>query len=48
MSERTRALGTAAAHAERFLQTLDERPVAARVDASAIREALGGPLSEEG
>ncbi len=31
MPERTRGLSSAAAHAERFLQTLDERPVAARV-----------------
>ena len=30
MSERTRGLSSAAAHAERFLQALDERPVAAR------------------
>jgi len=48
MSERTRGLSTAAAHAERFLQALDERPVAARVDAAAIRKVLGGPLSEQG
>jgi glutamate/tyrosine decarboxylase-like PLP-dependent enzyme len=48
MSERTRALSAAHAHAERFLQTLDERPVVAAVDAGAIREALGGPLSEHG
>ena len=48
MSERTRGLSSAAAHAERFLETLDERPVAARADAAAIREALGGPLPELG
>src|SRR5680860_1087079 len=48
MSERTRGLSTAAAQAERFLQALDERPVAARADATAIRELLGGPLSEQG
>jgi len=46
--ERTRGLRAAVAHAERFLQTLDERPVAARVDAAAIREVLGGPLSDQG
>ena len=48
MSDRTRGLSAAAAHAERFLQTLDERPVGARVDAAAIRDVLGGPLSEHG
>jgi glutamate/tyrosine decarboxylase-like PLP-dependent enzyme len=48
MSERTRGLSSAAAHAERFLQALDERPVAARVDAAEIREVLGGLLSEQG
>jgi len=48
VSDRTRGLSAAAAHAERFLQTLDERPVGARVDAAAIRDVLGGPLSEHG
>jgi len=46
--ERTRGLSSAVTHAERFLETLDERPVAARVDAAAIREVLGGPLSDHG
>ena len=48
MPERTRGLSSAASHAERFLRALDQRPVAARVDASAIREVLGGPLPEQG
>src|SRR5918996_5047115 len=47
MSERTRGLSSAAAHAERFLDALDERPVAARADATEIRDVLGGPLPEE-
>jgi glutamate/tyrosine decarboxylase-like PLP-dependent enzyme len=48
MADRAAALRTAAAHAEAFLATLDERPVAARADAAAIRAALGGPLPEQG
>ena len=48
MSERARALDAAAAHARRFLESLDERPVAARGDAEAVRAALGGPLSAQG
>ena len=48
MYERTSGLSSAAGHAERFLQALDERPVAARVDAAAIREVLGGSLPEDG
>ncbi|MEA2271040.1 MAG: hypothetical protein QOC64_3650 [Solirubrobacteraceae bacterium] len=48
MSDRIRGLSAAAAHAERFLTGLDERPVAARADATAIRQALGGPLPEQG
>jgi glutamate/tyrosine decarboxylase-like PLP-dependent enzyme len=48
VSERNRALGVAAAHAERFLATLDERPVVAAADAAAVRAALGGPLPEQG
>jgi glutamate/tyrosine decarboxylase-like PLP-dependent enzyme len=48
MTDRTSALGAAAAHAERFLTTLDERPVAASADAAAVRAALGGPLPERG
>jgi glutamate/tyrosine decarboxylase-like PLP-dependent enzyme len=46
--DRTRGLSVAAAHAERFLRGLDERPVAARADAAAIRERLGGPLPAAG
>ncbi|GAA3080048.1 aminotransferase class V-fold PLP-dependent enzyme [Pseudonocardia yunnanensis] len=45
---RTRGLREAVAHAERFLLGLDERPVAAAVDASALRPVLGGPLPDEG
>jgi glutamate/tyrosine decarboxylase-like PLP-dependent enzyme len=48
MDERTRGLNAAAAHAERFLRTLDERPVEAQADASRIRETLGAPLAERG
>src|SRR4051794_11073263 len=48
MTDRAAALRTAAAHAEAFLATLDERPVAARADAPAIRATLGGPLPEQG
>ncbi len=48
MPERTRALSTAAARAEDFLRSLDERPVAAAADATAVRERLGGPLPERG
>lgn len=46
--DRTAALRTAAAHAEAFLSELDDRPVAARTDASAIRDNLGGRLPEDG
>ena len=46
--DRTRGLSAAAAHAQRFLATLDERPVAAQADAGRVRELLGGPLSEAG
>jgi glutamate/tyrosine decarboxylase-like PLP-dependent enzyme len=48
MPERVRALGAAAAHAERFLWSLDDRPVGARADAAAIREVLGGDLPADG
>ena len=48
MVDRTRGLSSAAAHAQRFLATLDERPVAAAADAAAIRGVLGGPLPDEG
>lgn len=48
MRDRTAELSAAAQHARDFLDTLDERPVAARVDAAGVREALGGPLPEHG
>ncbi|WP_029117649.1 aminotransferase class V-fold PLP-dependent enzyme [Mycobacterium sp. URHB0044] len=48
MPDRTAGLRLAATHAEAFLATLDERPVAARVDAAGVREALGGPLPIRG
>src|SRR5258705_9100298 len=41
-------LRAAAERAETFLATLDERPVAARADAAAVRGSLGGPLPELG
>jgi glutamate/tyrosine decarboxylase-like PLP-dependent enzyme len=45
---RTAALQTAVAHAETYLNGLDERRVAARADASAVRAALGGPMPDHG
>ena len=48
MRDRTAGLSTAAQHAREFLGGLDERPVAARVDAAIVRDALGGPLPEHG
>lgn len=48
MRDRTAGLSAAAQHARDFLDTLDERRVAARVDAAGVREALGGPLPEHG
>ena len=48
MRDRTAGLSAAAQHAREFLGTLDERPVAARVDAAGVRTALGGPLPEHG
>ena len=48
MNERSRGLSAAAGHAERFLGGLDERPVAAAADATAIRAVLGGPMPEQG
>ncbi|MBJ8344316.1 pyridoxal-dependent decarboxylase [Antrihabitans sp. YC2-6] len=46
--DRTAGLTTAAQHAHSFLESLDERPVTARVDASAVRAALGGPVPVRG
>jgi glutamate/tyrosine decarboxylase-like PLP-dependent enzyme len=48
MRDRTAALTAAAQHAREFLDGLDSRPVAARVDAAGVREALGGPLPLRG
>jgi glutamate/tyrosine decarboxylase-like PLP-dependent enzyme len=48
MSERARGLDAASGHARRFLDSLDERPVAARADAAGVQAALGGPLPERG
>ena len=48
MRDRTAGLSSAAQHAREFLDSLDERPVAARVDAAGVRDALGGPLPEHG
>lgn len=48
MRDRTAGLAAAAQHAEQFLAGLDERPVAARVDAAGVRDVLGGPLPEHG
>ena len=48
MPDRAAGLRAAVRHAEAFLATLDDRPVAARSDATAVRDALGGPLPEHG
>jgi glutamate/tyrosine decarboxylase-like PLP-dependent enzyme len=48
MRDRTAGLSAAAQHAREFLDSIDERPVAARVDAAGVRDALGGPLPERG
>jgi glutamate/tyrosine decarboxylase-like PLP-dependent enzyme len=48
MRNRSAALDVARQHAEAFLSTLDDRPVAARADAGAVRRALGGALPEYG
>jgi glutamate/tyrosine decarboxylase-like PLP-dependent enzyme len=48
MRDRTAGLSAAAQHARDFLDSLDDRPVAARVDAAGVRAALGGPLPEHG
>lgn len=42
------ALDAAHAAAVRFLEGLEKRPVGARADAAAMRDALGGPMPEEG
>jgi glutamate/tyrosine decarboxylase-like PLP-dependent enzyme len=48
MRDRTAGLSAAAQHAQEFLDSIDERPVAARVDAAGVRDALGGALPERG
>src|SRR4051812_11944832 len=48
MPDRTAGLDAAATHARRFLAGLDERPVAAAVEAPAVRETLGGPVPDDG
>jgi glutamate/tyrosine decarboxylase-like PLP-dependent enzyme len=48
MAEHRRALRAAAAHAERFLDGLGDRPVRAGVDAGAVRGVLGGPMPDVG
>jgi glutamate/tyrosine decarboxylase-like PLP-dependent enzyme len=48
MGDRSAGLDAAMRHAVAYLGGLDTRPVAARVDAGAVREALGGPLPEHG
>jgi glutamate/tyrosine decarboxylase-like PLP-dependent enzyme len=48
VADRSACLTTAVQHALEFLNTLDGRPVAARVDAAAVRRALGGPVPEHG
>jgi glutamate/tyrosine decarboxylase-like PLP-dependent enzyme len=46
MSELRDLLGLTRDLAADFLETLDERPLLARVDVAALRETLGGPLPE--
>jgi glutamate/tyrosine decarboxylase-like PLP-dependent enzyme len=48
MPDRTAGLAAAAEHAREFLDTVDERPVAAPVAAARVRQVLGGPLPEDG
>jgi glutamate/tyrosine decarboxylase-like PLP-dependent enzyme len=48
MRDRTAGLAAAAHHAQAFLNTLDERAVAARTDAAAVRAVLGGPVPQDG
>jgi glutamate/tyrosine decarboxylase-like PLP-dependent enzyme len=48
MRDRTAGLSAAEEHAREFLAGLDERPVAARVDAASVRAALGGSLPDRG
>lgn len=48
MPDRTVGLSTAAQYAHTYLTGLDDRPVAARADATAVRELLGDTLPEHG
>jgi glutamate/tyrosine decarboxylase-like PLP-dependent enzyme len=48
MPDRFAGLSAAAQHVQAFLKTVDERPVTARVDASAVAQALGGPVPDHG
>src|SRR6202048_2818438 len=48
MPDRTAGLRAAAEHAKAFLATLDDRPVAASADATAVTNTLGRPLPEFG
>jgi glutamate/tyrosine decarboxylase-like PLP-dependent enzyme len=48
MRDRTSGLSSAERHVREFLAGLDERQVAARVDAAGVRDALPGPLPEHG
>jgi glutamate/tyrosine decarboxylase-like PLP-dependent enzyme len=48
MPDRIAGLRAAVGHAEAYLSALEERPVAARVNAAAVRDALGGPLPDHG
>ena len=48
MPDRTAGLSAAARHAREFLDSLDDRPVASRVDAAGVRDVLAGPLPEHG
>lgn len=48
MSDPIAGRAAAVQHARALLNAVDERPVAARVDASSVVKALGGPISEHG
>jgi hypothetical protein len=48
MPDRFAGLATATEHIQAFLNTVDERPVAARLDEGGVRKALGGPVPEHG
>jgi glutamate/tyrosine decarboxylase-like PLP-dependent enzyme len=48
MPDRSAGLNAAAQHVQAFLKTVDERPVAARVDAGSVHTSLGGPVPDRG